>query len=362
MGKKGNRQNTGNIPTLSEYLEQRAQAVRDSAAFELYHQEAPKTPTLPRTSGNVVAKVDALNVQKPQIIQPVKKKEEGGTLKETSAWDGLSLAEKAEMIGIAVKNGITTLPEIRAKYNEFAEGGSIHIKPSHKGRLTKLKKRTGKTEAELYRTGSPATRKMITFARNVRKFKHALGGPLVENALCPEDKNLYGFGDWLKGAYNKAKSVVNKGREIVRDLGLDKSPAQHVTEKISAIDEKTKNTRYGNNNLGFIERNGLAAAKAIGLDRRYKDAALDTHYRQNLFNMVDPTSAVPSTVEEAVAILKVAEAAKSNRDYKYHRKYQKPTADAAWAKRLGLPYDSTLLIANPDGSVTQRGFLRQNQG
>ena len=41
-----------------------------------------------------------------------------------SRWDELSMAEKAEMIGVAVKNGITTLPEIRAKYNEFAEGGS----------------------------------------------------------------------------------------------------------------------------------------------------------------------------------------------------------------------------------------------
>lgn len=62
--------------------------------------------------------------------------------------------------------------------NEYKKGGSIHIKPSHRGRLTELKKRTGKTEAELYRTGSPATRKMITFARNARKWKHGLGGNL----------------------------------------------------------------------------------------------------------------------------------------------------------------------------------------
>ena len=63
--------------------------------------------------------------------------------------------------------------------NEFATGGhKIHIKPSHRGRLTELKKRTGKTEAELYRTGGPAVRKMITFARNARKWKHEEGGPL----------------------------------------------------------------------------------------------------------------------------------------------------------------------------------------
>ena len=54
----------------------------------------------------------------------------------------------------------------------YKSGKDIYIKPSHRGRLTALKKRTGKSEAELYRTGSAATRKMITFARNARKWKH----------------------------------------------------------------------------------------------------------------------------------------------------------------------------------------------
>lgn len=52
-------------------------------------------------------------------------KAEGGILKPRDEWDKLSMQEKAEMIKVAVKNGITTLPEIRAKYNEFAEGGSM---------------------------------------------------------------------------------------------------------------------------------------------------------------------------------------------------------------------------------------------
>lgn len=43
--------------------------------------------------------------------------------------------------------------------------------------------------------------------------------------------------------------------------------------------------------------------------------------------------------------------AKSDSIYPYQRTFVEPTADAAWAKRLGLPYDSTLLITNTDGSV-----------
>lgn len=52
------------------------------------------------------------------------------------------------------------------------KGGKIYIKKENRGKLTDLKKRTGKTEAELWKTGSPSVRKMITFARNARKWNH----------------------------------------------------------------------------------------------------------------------------------------------------------------------------------------------
>jgi len=58
-------------------------------------------------------------------------------------------------------------------FPRFKDGKSpIHIKPANRGKLTRLKKRTGKSESELYKTGGPAVRKMITFARNARKWKH----------------------------------------------------------------------------------------------------------------------------------------------------------------------------------------------
>ena len=61
-------------------------------------------------------------------------------------------------------------------YGKYKKGGilsaesGISIKPENRGKLTRLKKRTGKTEAELYATGSPEVRKMVTFARNSRKW------------------------------------------------------------------------------------------------------------------------------------------------------------------------------------------------
>lgn len=83
--------------------------------------------------------------------------------------------------------------------NIFADGGGIHIKPSHRGRLTELKERTGKTEDELYRTGDLATRKMITFARNARKWHHALGGPLVGNGTIFADGGSTHGADFTNG-------------------------------------------------------------------------------------------------------------------------------------------------------------------
>lgn len=38
-------------------------------------------------------------------------------------WNSLSMKDKAEMMRVAIANGITTLPEIREAYNKFAKGG-----------------------------------------------------------------------------------------------------------------------------------------------------------------------------------------------------------------------------------------------
>lgn len=108
---------------------------------------------------------------------------EGGQLRHKS-WNDLSMAERSEMIGVAVRNGITNLQEIRQKYNEFAEGGSIHIKPENRGKFTVLKERTGHSATWFKEHGTPAQRKTATFALNARHWKHDLGGPLVEAAMA----------------------------------------------------------------------------------------------------------------------------------------------------------------------------------
>lgn len=55
---------------------------------------------------------------------PKKKYDDGGYL--NNDWDSLSYRDKAEMMKVAITNGITALPEIKNAYNEFAKGGRMN--------------------------------------------------------------------------------------------------------------------------------------------------------------------------------------------------------------------------------------------
>lgn len=104
----------------------------------------------------------------------------------------------------------------------FDEGGNIEIK--HPGRLTALKERTGKTEAELWAEGKPEVRKMITFARNARKWKKALGGYLDarENllALGGPDENEDTRSDTVYQGYHEGTIPYGAGYGPASDSPL----------------------------------------------------------------------------------------------------------------------------------------------
>ena len=62
--------------------------------------------------------------------------------------------------------------------NQYSDGGEIYIKPENRGKFTALKERTGKSATWFKEHGTPAQKKMATFALNARKWKHSGGGPL----------------------------------------------------------------------------------------------------------------------------------------------------------------------------------------
>lgn len=58
-----------------------------------------------------------------------------------------------------------------SNYNDGKDSG-IHIKPENRGKFTRLKKRTGHSTAWFKAHGTPAQKKMATFAQNAKKWHH----------------------------------------------------------------------------------------------------------------------------------------------------------------------------------------------
>ena len=67
--------------------------------------------------------------------------------------------------------------------NQYSDGGKIYIKPENRGKFTALKERTGKSATWFKEHGTPAQKKMATFALNAAKWKHEGGGPLSTHGL-----------------------------------------------------------------------------------------------------------------------------------------------------------------------------------
>lgn len=88
--------------------------------------------------------------------------------------------------------------------NTFADGGKIYIKPENRGKFTALKERTGKSATWFKEHGTPAQKKMATFALNSKHWSHDYGGIL----------NRYIEGQEYDLDETVIKDLINKGYEI----------------------------------------------------------------------------------------------------------------------------------------------------
>lgn len=142
-------------------------------------------------------------------------------------------------------------------YGKYGSGGKIHIKPSHKGRFTAYKERTGKTTEEALHSSDPHVRQMANFARNAAKWHHALGGMLPAYANGGPYDGLYpdGFNNApskpsnidrrAKATYDPSGKLVN-GNYIKADggslnpLASDMSVANGNTHEQGGIELENK--------------------------------------------------------------------------------------------------------------------------
>lgn len=103
-----------------------------------------------------------------------------------SDWDDLSISDKAEMMRVAIANGITTLSEIRKTYNEFAKGGRMNASQGYVP-SDSIKKRIANWEGSSMKTNR-------SFEDEARDFNRVVPAE-VRNRLTQQQKDaLYSYG------------------------------------------------------------------------------------------------------------------------------------------------------------------------
>lgn len=113
------------------------------------------------------------------------KYDEGGKL-DNPDWDNLSISDKSEMMKVAIANGITTLPEIRKAYNEFAKGGRMNASQGYSP-SDSIKKRIANWEGSSMKTNR-------SFEDEARDFNRVVPAK-VRNRLSQQQKDaLYSYG------------------------------------------------------------------------------------------------------------------------------------------------------------------------
>lgn len=101
-------------------------------------------------------------------------------------WDDLSISDKAEMMRVAIANGITTLSEIRKTYNEFAKGGKMNASQGYVP-SDSIKKRIANWEGSSMRTNR-------SFEDEARDFNRVVPAE-IRNRLTQQQKDaLYSYG------------------------------------------------------------------------------------------------------------------------------------------------------------------------
>lgn len=112
-----------------------------------------------------------------QTILGIGKGETGNEFDENTAIDKI-----LNRIGLYT-GASSTITEEMPDYLRYSSGGKIHIKPENRGKFTALKKRTGHSASWFKAHGTPAQKKMATFALNSKHWshKHADGGPLFSD-------------------------------------------------------------------------------------------------------------------------------------------------------------------------------------
>lgn len=170
-----------------------------------------------------------------------------------------------------------SMTEELAPYGYMGKGGSIHIKPSHKGLFTKYKERTGKTTEEALHSSDPHVRKMANFAKNASHWHHKGMGGTFEGTVDPNASFIKNDNDEtsnpnLKRNFLSELMMKNGSAKMLSsDNTVIKGPSHaeggvDIPELGTQVEggETTKGNFVFSKQLGFAQQH-LPIARAIGI-------------------------------------------------------------------------------------------------
>ena len=149
------------------------------------------------------------------------------------------MPERASLISLFTGSGVTSLDEMRALYNEYGNGGGIHIDPSKRGTFTSAAKRHGMGVQEFASRVlsnkddySTAMVRKANFARNAAKW-HGEGGDLDNN----DPKDPYNSKDgWFRYWYE------NRPYQIIDAINWQLDGTKDIDKVRKAIYDSINNT------------------------------------------------------------------------------------------------------------------------
>lgn len=200
-----------------------------------------------------------------------------------NAWDSLSLEEKAEMMKVAIANGITTLPEIRESYNTFAKGG---YKPSDS-----IKKQIANWEGASMKTNR-------SFEAEAKDFNNVIPSEVRSRLSGHQLDALYSYG-YNVGMGNLKKRVV----PILTDYVNGEATKEDVQRSMWASRDNelkglTRRRNWEREMFGGNYRSQYAGTGKIGVGLNPASYELPSEFFSDIGSQINlPQIQFPETVD-----------------------------------------------------------------
>lgn len=148
---------------------------------------------------------------------------------------------------------------------------TIHIKPENKGKFTALKKRTGKSASWFKAHGTPAQKKMATFALNAKHWKHSDGG------------NLFNFGGGTLTGSN-----MDYGMSWNSDIDKLRAANKTISQIGQQVSSMTSTASAGSS---FNPQQDMANARQAELDNNLRNQTMGMRSDPNALMSVEDLAA-----------------------------------------------------------------------